>query len=212
VRKRNIENQGLSMRRIVLALGLAVATSSVSAQQQPVEPFTASMRWSQYLHRTYDPFRLASLAVDTAIDHVMREPACWDSGAASYGRRYGRSLERRIVRNTTEMAAGLLTGEDLRYRMSRSSSMKGRVWHAVRSSVTAQMPDGTSRPAYTRFFAGAVTGVATGNWTRDPIRPARLGQSLAWSALDQVQTNMMTEFGPDMRRFGMRVWKRVRPH
>ena len=194
-------------------MGLAVAgVSPVFAQQELLEPFTASARWSQYLHRTYDPGRLGFLAVDTAIDDVLREPACWDSGAASYGRRYGRALERRIIRNTTEMATGLLTGEDLRYRMSRSSSVKGRFWHAVRSSVTAQMPDGTSRPAYTRFFAGAVTNVATGNWTRDPIRPARLGQSMAWSTLDQVQTNLTTEFGPDLRQFGMRVWKRVRPH
>jgi hypothetical protein len=177
-----------------------------------VEPFTASARWSQYLHRTYDPSRLGFLAVDTAIDDLLREPACWDSGAASYGRRFGRTLERRIIRNTTEMATGILTGEDLRYRMSRSSSVKGRFWNAVRSSVTARMPDGTSRPAYTRFFSVAVTNVATGNWTRDPIRPARLGQSLAWSTLDQVETNMMTEFGPDLRQFGMRVWKRVRPH
>src|SRR5271169_6898960 len=63
----NIENHGLSIRRIVLALGLAVAGASpVSAQQQLVEPFTASARWSQYLHRTYDPARLGFLAVDTA--------------------------------------------------------------------------------------------------------------------------------------------------
>ncbi len=197
----------------MLALGLAAAgTSSVFAQQQLAEPFTPSARWSQYLHRTYDPARLGFLAADTALDHLLRDPACWDSGAASYGRRYGRALERRVIRNTAELATGLLTGEDLRYRMSRSSSVKGRLWNTVRFSVTARMPDGTSRPAYTRFFAGAVTSVATANWIRDPIRPARLGQSLAWSALDQVETNMMTEFGPDLRRFGMRVWKRVRPH
>ncbi len=194
-------------------MGLAAGGAfPICAQQQLAEPFTAAARWSQYLHRTYDPSRLGFLAVDTAIDDLLREPACWDSGATSYGRRYGRALERRIIRNTTEMATGLLTGEDLRYRMSRSSSVKERFWHAVRSSVTAQMPDGTSRPAYTRFFAGAVTNVATGNWTRDPIRPARLGQSLGWSTLDQMQTNLMTEFGPDLRLFGMRVWKRVRPH
>ena len=35
---------------------------------------------------------------------------------------------------------------------------------------------------------------------------------MAWSTLDQVQTNLMTEFGPDLRQFGMRIWNRVRPH
>jgi hypothetical protein len=176
-----------------------------------MEPFTASARWSQYLHRTYDPTRLGLLALDTAVDQMLREPVCWDSGAASYGRRYGRTLERRVVKNTAELAGGLLTGEDLRYRMSRSSSLKVRFWNAVRSSVLAQMPDGTTRPAYTRFAAVTVTSMATGNWTRDPIRPSRLGRTLAWSTLDQVETNMIAEFGPDLRRFGTRVWKRVRP-
>ncbi len=196
----------------MLALGLSIAGAcSLGAQQQLLEPYTDSVRWSQYLHRTYDPTRLGLLAVDTAVDQLMREPACWDYGAASYARRYFRSVERRVVKNTTELAGGLLTGEDLRYRMSRSSSLKGRVWNAMISSVSAQMPDGSSRPAYTRFAAVTVTSVATGNWTRDPIRPARLGRTLAWSTLDQVQTNMIAEFGPDLRRFGTRVWKRVRP-
>ena len=74
----------------------------------------------------------------------------------------------------------------------------------------ARMPDGTSRPAYTRFFATTVTNVSTANWTRERIGPERLARSLGWSALDQMQTNLLNEFGPDLRRFGMRAWKRVR--
>ena len=101
------------------------------------------------------------LAVDTAIDAVLREPACWDSGAASYGRRYARAFESRVVRNSAELATGILTGEDLRYRASQSHSVQGRLWNAVRSSVTAQMPDGTRRPAYTRFFAIELANVST---------------------------------------------------
>jgi hypothetical protein len=198
---------------LLLALGLSIiGVSPCSAQQQLMEPFTPAARWSQYLHRTYDPGRLGFLAVDTAIDDVMREPACWDSGARSYGRRYARALERRVVKNTAELAAGLLTGEDLRYRPNRSASVQGRVWRAVRSSVTAQMPDGTLRPAYSRFFAGTITNVSTANWTRQRVRPEWLARSLAWGSLDQIQTNMMDEFGPDLRRIGMRVWKGVRPH
>jgi hypothetical protein len=177
-----------------------------------MEPFTPSARWSQYLHRTYEPARLGLLAVDTAVDDVLREPACWDSGARSFGRRYARALERRVIKNTAELATGLLTGEDLRYRPNRSSSVQGRVWRAVRSSVTAQMPDGTLRPAYSRFFAGTLTNVSTAHWTRQQVRPEWLAKSLAWGTLDQMQTNMMDEFGPDLRRIGMRVWKGVRPH
>jgi hypothetical protein len=189
---------------------LWVAGASSGSAQQLVEPFTPAARWSQYLHRTYGPARLGFLAVDTALDQALREPHCWDSSASSYGRRYARALERRVIKNSAELAGGILTGEDLRYRRSRSISIHGRFWNALRSSVTAQMPDGTKRPAYTRFFATELVNVTTANLTRQRIQPRWLLQSLAWSALDQSQTNLLDEFGPDLRRVGLRMWNRVR--
>ena len=198
-------------RRIGWALVLSVAGASLaSAQQKLAEPFTASARWSHYIHRTYGPARFGFLAADTAIDHALREPAPGDSAASSYGRRYARAFERRVIRNTAELTTGLLTGEDLRYLASRSPLIRGRVWSALRASATAQMPDGTKRPAYTRFIASALVSVSTAHWTREPIRPGSLLQSLAWSTLGQVQTNLLDEFGPDLRRMGIRIWKRVR--
>jgi hypothetical protein len=194
---------------LMLALWL-LGASSGAAQQQPSEPFTPAARWSHYVHRTFGPARLAFLAADTAIDQAFRQPACWDSTAGSYGRRYVRSFERRIIRNTAEMGAGILTGEDLRYRSSRSRSLHGRVWSALRASVTAQMPDGTKRPAYTRVFAGTLADVSTAHWTGQPIRTGWLLQSAGWSTLGQAQTNLLDEFGPDLRRVGARIWKRVR--
>jgi len=72
------------------------------------------------------------------------------------------------------------------------------------------MPNGTERPAYTRFFAAAVTQVSTANWVHQPLQPQWLAQALAWGALDQVQTNLLDEFGPDFRRIGGRMWNRAR--
>jgi hypothetical protein len=197
---------GVGLLLVLHAIGCSLAQA-----QQPSEPFTASARWSHYLHRTYGPDRMALLAVDAAIDHALLEPACWDSAAGSYGRRYARSFERRWIRNTTELATGILTGEDLRYRASQSRSLRGRVWNAVRASVTARMSDGTRRPAYTRFFANSVADISTAHWTNQPIRTGWLLQSPAWSALGQIQTNLLDEFGPDLRRIGTRIWKRGRP-
>jgi hypothetical protein len=74
------------------------------------------------------------------------------------------------------------------------------------------MPDGGRRPAYTRFFAGALADVSTAHWTRQAIRPEWLLQSLGTSALDRAETNLLDEFGPDLRSFGMRIWKRTRSH
>jgi hypothetical protein len=193
-------------------LMLSLAGASAGYAQQLAEPFTPAARWSQYVHRTYGPARLGFLAVDTAVDQAFREPHCWDYTAGSYGRRYARAFERRVIKNSVELAAGILTGEDLRYRPSRSLSIQGRVWNALRSSVTAQMPDGTKRPAYTRFFASELATVSTAHWTRQPVRTEWLFQSLAGSALDQAETNLLDEFSPDLRRVGLRVWRRVRPH
>jgi hypothetical protein len=111
-----------------------------------------------------------------------------------------------LIKNTTELATGILTGEDLRYRKSRSQSIRGRVWNAVRGSVMARMPDGTEQPAYTRFFANAATELSTAHWVGQSIRTPWLFQSLGWSALDQVETNLMDEFSPDIRRIATRLW------
>lgn len=199
--------------RCVLLTGVWLTAVSSGFGQSPLsEPFTPSARWSYYVHRTFGPDRMGRLAAETVIDHLLLEPACWDSTAGSYARRYARAFERRVIRNTAEFGAGLLTGEDLRYRPSQSRSIRGRAWNALRASVTAQMPDGGRRPAYTRFFAGALADVSTAHWTRQAIRPEWLLQSLGTSALDRAETNLLDEFGPDLRSFGMRIWKRTRSH
>ena len=196
---------------IGLALLLSIAGAWSGTAQQLPEPFTPAERWALYLHRTYSPARMGFLAVDTAMDQMLSDHARWNSGANSYQRRYARALESRVIRNSAELAAGLLTGEDLRYRPSTSHSIPGRLWNAVRASVTAQMPDGTRRPSYTRFFANELASASMANWARRPIRPEWFVRSLTCSTLGQAQTNILDEFAPDLRRFGIHIWKRVRP-
>jgi hypothetical protein len=174
------------------------------------DSFTPADRWSRYLHRTFGPTRLAVLAGETAVDHGFGHPACWDDSAGSYGQRFARVFDRRLIRNTTELATGILTREDLRYRRSQAQSVRGRVWHAIRASVVAQMPDGRERPAYSRFFATAATELSTAHWVGQPIRSPWLFESVGWSALDQVQTNLLDEFGPDLRRIAGSLWHGAR--
>lgn len=193
-----------------LAIIFVIAGASAGTAQQLPEPFTPSQRWSSYLHRTFEPARMEFLALDTAIDQAFSDPACRHSVAASYGRRYARALQSRIVRNSAELATGLLTGEDLRYHPSESHSIRGRLWNALRSSVTAQMPDGTRRPSYTRLFSAELAQLSMVPWSRQPMRPERFLKSLTYSTLDQAQTNLLNEFGPDFRRIGISIWKRVR--
>jgi len=202
--------------QVALALVLSViGFSSRFAEAQSIEPdiggsMTPSARWSQYLHRTFGATRIGVLAIDTAIDQGFGDPGCWDRSAESYAQRYARAFDRRLIKNTTEFAAGMLTGEDLRYRKSRSQSIRTRMWNAVWASVVAQMPDGTKRPAYTRFFASATTELSTAHWTGQPIRTTWMLESVGWSALDQVETNLLDEFGPDLRRIAGRLWYTAR--
>jgi hypothetical protein len=133
--------------QIALTLLLVLQAFPGVAQAQSVEPsttapFTSSERWSAYLHRTFSPSRTGILAVETAFDQLQRQPHCWDNSAGSYAQRYARAFDRRLIKNTAELAAGLVTGEDLRYQRSHSRSVHGRVWHALQSSVTAQMGEG----------------------------------------------------------------------
>lgn len=167
--------------------------------------FTPAERFGYYVHRTYSPHRLAVLGIETGIDHALRQPACWDQGAGSYATRYARALDRRMIRNTAEFGAGLLTGEDLRYRPLTPGRLRGRVWHAVRGAFVASMPGGGERPAYTRFVASAVAELSTAHWTGQRITAGWLAGALGSGALDQIETNLLDEFAPDIRRVGRRL-------
>ena len=161
--------------------GLAQAgllAASVLPPQEPTapaghrgEPFTPSQRWQHYVHRTYNAPRLGLLAAESAVDHALREPACWDRAGSSYVQRYMRAIDRRVIRNTAELGVRTLTGEDLRYVRSRSVRPSSRVWYAVRSAFQARMPDGAVRPAYTRFFSAAVAEASTAHWIGQTVQP-----------------------------------------
>ena len=42
------------------------------------------------------------------------------------------------------------------------------------------------------------------------LEPQWVFQSLGWSALDQVETNLLDEFSPDVRRIATRLWDGAR--
>jgi len=110
----------LHAQDIVSTIGITtlplVHAQQSSAMRGLRASFTPTERWSYYVHRTYQPQRLGILAVETLMDHALGQPTCWDRSPASYLTRYSRSFDRRMIRNTAEFGAGLLTGEDLRYQ------------------------------------------------------------------------------------------------
>ena len=110
---------------LVSLIGVSSGIAQVkSGDSLTAKSYTPPERWSGYLHRTFGPTRLAVLAAETAVDHGFGEPGCWDASGAAYVQRYARAFDRRLIKNTTEFAAGILTGEDLRYRKSGSQSTR----------------------------------------------------------------------------------------
>src|SRR5689334_23165045 len=99
----------LSWCTALLACGIACA------QQQS---FDWNQRWENYVHRTYSWQRLSLLAVDTGIDHLMREPREWGCHPHTFAFRYASGVGKRVVRNTIELGVGQALGEDIRFRPS----------------------------------------------------------------------------------------------
>src|SRR5690242_1029587 len=96
----------LAITSVPLALALSHQAKPIN---RSIQPFTPAERFAYYLRRTYGPHKLGVLAVETAVDHALAQPACWDQGLGSYVTRYSRALDRRMIRNTAEFGAGLLT-------------------------------------------------------------------------------------------------------
>jgi hypothetical protein len=59
-----------------------------------------------------------------------------------------------------------------------------------------------ARPAYSRFGASIIGELGTAHWTGQHIAAGWLAQAVAEGALDQVETNLLDEFTPDLRRIG----------
>jgi hypothetical protein len=85
-----------------------------------------------------------------------------------------------------------------------------RILFAVRSSVTAYHPDGSVGPAYGRMAAGVVACAASSAWHPQQMNASILLTGIGQSALDRAGNNLLTEFTPDLKAFGLAAWNRLR--
>ena len=168
-------------------------------------------RFNGYLFRTYtDPQRLAWLLADSALDHWSGAPEAWDHSAQSYSYRVASAWGRRIVANTAQFGFEAMLREDSRYRPSGSRNFGNRIFFAVRSSVTAYHPDGSLGPAYGRIGAGLVARATSSTWHPQSMNASVLLNGVAQSALDRAGSNLLTEFTPDLKAFGVAAWNRLK--
>jgi hypothetical protein len=190
---------GPSWRLAPLLLGFLGSTYAQS------DPFTRDQRLQWYVHRTYDWHRMLYLAADTGFDQLLQSPDVWGRGTHRFARRYSSGFGRRVIRNSMELGLGAALGEDIRYRPSRTGSLKGRLLYAVMSSVRAPVPGGYGRPLYSRFAAAFGTEMLAATWHPCAVSPQHLLRNGGFAIMDQVGNNSLTEFEPELKNFGRRV-------
>jgi hypothetical protein len=198
-----------------LLIPLATAQSllpapDTSSTPAPQPSFTLQERWDHYVYRTYSWQRLALLGVDVSTDMAFSKPKHGRT-AGVFADRYTGGFLRRTTRTSIEYGAGILLHEDVRRRESGRTGLAPRLKYALAHTWTAYQPDGTSRFAWSRL-AGAAGGITVFEaWDNKPLRTGRLAHKVSWALASNVQDALLAEFSSDMRRFGMKMKKRLLP-
>jgi hypothetical protein len=98
-----------------------------------------------------------------------------------------------------EAELGALWGEDPRYHRSGPGPIKGRILHALKSTVMAADRQGNPMPAYARFAAIPVTNAISNSWRPDSQRtPGETASRVAFGFLGRLISNHFAEFWPDI--------------
>ena len=201
------------MRRSPLLLLLAGSLAYPQVQPGTVtaEDFTFQKRLQWYAKTTYtNPWPLAWLVGGvTADDFAFNGVEKWGSGVSGWGKSLAAVYGQRVVANTTELFVGQLIGDDERYRPSGKKGVTRRAWYATTHAFTARARSGNTRPSYTRCIAVTTGALVANQWLPHPKTGADLTRVLIFGITDKVQDDLLTEFSPDLERFGLKIWRRI---
>ncbi len=148
---------------------------------------------------------MASLGADAALDHLLFDPHAWARGPEGFLCRYSYSFGGRIVRNSLELGSGILLHEDTRLRASHEQSFLARLRFASTQAVLAQDAQGHRKFAYSRLIATAGGILACAALHPRHRRSEEFLAGMADSYLGHLQNSLLTEFSPDLLRFGRKV-------
>ena len=186
---------------------LACAAAQDPSEALPQQSST-SERFQYYLQRTYSWQRMSWLAADTGLDHLLHESE-WGRGMGGYGCHYASGFGRRLINNSVEFGAVLVLRQDTRFRPSQRVGLFPRLHYALTHAFLATGERGNIEPAYARFAGITGGALIAPAWHRHTLSASGFGQDLAFSALDQVQNSLLTEFSPDMQRVGHAIRKKL---
>jgi hypothetical protein len=171
--------------------------------------FSLEQRLQSYVYRTYSWQRLSMLGADSAADHLVFDPRAWDRGPDGFACRYASSFGGRIVRNSIELGTGILFHEDVRFKASGKESFPARLRFAAFGALLGEDGQGNRRFAYSRLAATVGGILICSTWHPHPHPYQRFAEGIADSYFSHLQNSLMTEFSPDMVRFGRKMRVRV---
>ncbi len=201
------------MKRLPLlflfAAGFAYPQSANSVPQFTELNFKS--RLDLYLKRTYlDPRRHILLLGEVAFDDFASVGIeKWGSGLSGYGKSLAPVYGQRVISNSVEFLAGSIIGDDARYRPSASHGFVKRGLHAAVSTFTAKDRNGHTQIAASRILAITFAMVVANQWPPHPMTGLKLGDALLFNVTDMAQNNLLTEFTPELKRFGNKLWHKA---
>jgi hypothetical protein len=186
----------------------AAAARSGSAESPVADPFrvperrpiTAAERRQWVLDAVFAPDSLASAMATSAWHSALDAPREWD-GPAGFGQRVLAAQADTAISKSVEAGLGALWGEDPRRTSSGRRGTGARFAYALETVVLAPRRDGHLAPAWGRFAGIAVSSTVQNAWLPSRLTtPKETFGRMAGTLAARLAVNLLTEFGPDLRR------------
>ncbi|WP_446743663.1 hypothetical protein [Silvibacterium acidisoli] len=145
----------------------------------------------------------AGIRMANAPDSYPHE---WRAGAEAFGRNYGDAFARTGSLAIARFSTSVLLHEDTRYQRSRSSSVPGRLSHALLFTFIDKTDGGHTMPALSNFTGAAAAGFIGNAYLPtgfDDLTHAGQGATVAFGGL--AVGNITQEFAPEIGRALLKI-------
>jgi hypothetical protein len=166
-------------------------------------PLDRQAKFALFTERISSPTTFLSAAFDAGYSHVTGDWKAYGQGADGYGKRYGATLADAEARSFFQsFLMPSLFHQDPRYYSSRKTRFLSRVAYAVTRVVVTRSDSGKDTFNSSLLAGTVLSKTLTNVYYPRPERgfeptTSRIGGAL----LGDIQTNLLLEFGPDIKRF-----------
>jgi len=186
----------LSMRvaRFVVAL---VGIGSVAVRGQNTDSSDAK----KYLKDSVSPGAIGGAGLGAGITQATNNPLEWGQGASGFGKRFGSSLGKHIVKRVIQYPAAKLFHEELGYRRSDKTGFRPRLLYALSGTIiTHKTTTGKATVAKSELVSAFGSGLISRLWQPASTRTIGLGFTSGGITLGtDAAANVLREFWPEIR-------------